>query len=532
MSQKSTHRSFLFFMISIIVIAASGCNQPNATEPAATQPPPVSTEVSETAAPESTEPPPTEPVAVVDPEVLYHDDFKNPATNWSEEKFDNYFIGYHEPEYYHIAINSPNYKTTVFIPDKPIFDNFDADVKAFTFAGKTAEAGDFRYGIAFRRSGDQYYAFTVSQRTKAWQVLKSDGNGLSVLKEGSDPAISDFDVEDDLKVDAQGSNFAFFLNGQLVAQAQDSDYTTGEIGFFVQSIDAPNLHIHYDEITIRKTVASEFAQSGQGNSVSLYADSFTNPATGWAERKFDDYFIGYHEPEYYHIAINSPNYKTSVFIPDKPIYDDFSVEVNAFTFAGKTAETGDFRYGIAFRRSGDQYYAFTISQRTKQWAVLKSTPNELIVLDEGTNDGINDFDTGDILRVDAKGSSFSFNINDEFVTRVEDSEYASGEIGFFVQSLDAPNLHIHYDAINVGTFDPRLVCTISALQMNIRSGPGTSFTSDTHISKGDVIQPVGVSKDGKWILIKIPDSDQQGWIANVPEYVACNASLEVLPVVE
>ena len=36
--------------------------------------------------------------------------------------------------------------------------------------------------------------------------------------------------------------------------------------------------------------------------------------------------------------------------------------------------------GLAFRRSGDQYYAFAISQRTKKWYVLKSTPNALVIL--------------------------------------------------------------------------------------------------------------------------------------------------------
>ena len=528
MINKQTTIRFISLISAIVVLATSACNQliKSATQAPATEPPATVSAVTET--PSVTQTPATE--AVSDPNILYHDAFTSPATGWPEEKFDNYFVGYHEPEYYHVAINSPNYKTTVFIPNKPIFDNFDVEVNAFTFAGKTAETGDFRYGIAFRRSGDNYYAFTISQRTKKWAVLKSSGSGLTVLKEGTDEKINDFDKVDILKVTTQGSNFGFFINGSLVGQLSDDSYASGEIGFYVQSLDAANLHIHFDEITVRKPAGSDQSLASQSGGLTLYEDNFTNPATKWPEQKFDNYFVGYHEPEYYHIAFSSPNYRTAVFIPDKPIFDDFTVEVNAFTFAGKTADTGDFRYGIAFRRSGDNYYAFTVSQRTKKWAVLKSTPDELQVLKEGASDKISDFDKGDILRVDAKGAIFIFTLNDEFVAQVEDADYPNGEIGFFVQSLDAASLHIHYDSIRVSTFEPKLVCTVTALQMNVRSGPATSFPSAAHVSKDDVVQPTGLSPDREWLNITAAEGQIQGWVANVPQYINCNSTLDVLPV--
>ncbi len=163
----------------------------------------------------------------------------------------------------------------------------------------------------------------------------------------------------------------------------------------------------------------------------LYQDDFTNPASGWPEEKFDNYFIGYHEPEYYHVEITSPNYKTSVFEPKKQSFSEVTIEAKALTVSKKTA-TGDFSYGPVFRRSGDQYYAFTISPTTKKWFVLKSSPNALIVLAEGTEESIHNLDSEDILRVDAQGSNFSFHINDRLVGQVSDTDYANGEVGFFV----------------------------------------------------------------------------------------------------
>ncbi len=180
----------------------------------------------------------------------------------------------------------------------------------------------------------------------------------------------------------------------------------------------------------------------------LYQDDFTDPSTGWTEDKFDNYFVGYHEPEYYHIEVTSPNYKTTMFAPGKKSFSDVTLELQVLTNSTKTSPTGDFRYGLAFRRAGDQYYAFTVSPRTKKWFVLKSSPNALVVLKEGVDQDIHDLDTDDALRVDAKGSDFAFHINDQLVAQITDADYAAGEVGFYVESFDSQNTHIHFELLD------------------------------------------------------------------------------------
>lgn len=93
---------------------------------------------------------------VIDQNILYQDDFTNPATGWTEDQFNNYFVGYHEPEYCHIEISAPNYKAPIIVePEKRIFDDGTIELQVFKNSGKTAPEGDFRYGLVFRRSGDQ-----------------------------------------------------------------------------------------------------------------------------------------------------------------------------------------------------------------------------------------------------------------------------------------------------------------------------------------------------------------------------------------
>ena len=459
--------------------------------------------------------------------VLYEDNFANPATGWTEEKFDNYFIGYHEPEYYHVEITSPNYKTAVFQPEKRTFDNVTIEAKVFTVSAKTAPEGDFNYGTVFRRSGDQYYAFTISPRTKKWTVLKSSSTALTVLQEGVEESIHDLDAEDILRVDAQGSDFFLHINDRLVGEFNDPDYATGEVGLYVQTVDSPGAHIHFDTLTIRDF---EAPQPTQPDLAVLYQDDFANPATQWAEKKFDNYFIGYHEPEYYHVEITSPNYKTTVFEPGKRSFGDATVELKVFTVSAKTAADGDFNYGAAFRRSGDQYYAFTISPRTKKWTVLKSSSTALTVLQEGVEESIHDLDAEDILRVDAQGSDFFFYINDKLVGQVSDSDYAAGEVGLYVQTVDSPGAHIHFDDIKIQEFKASLSCNVNALTLNVRSGPSTSFASFAFLKSGDKVEPLGRTSDATWIRIKVEGSENEGWVFNSDEFITCDGDIKLLPV--
>ena len=522
MRANRTPRKNWILPVLLIVIIAAGCSGKNAPTSAPTAAP-AAASTAATEAPATT--PTVAPVA--DKNVLYEDDFKNPASGWPEEKFDNYFVGYHEPEFYHVEVSSANYKTTVFEPTKQIFDDATISAKAFTVSKKTAATGDFNYGVAFRRSGDQYYAFTISPRTKKWYILKSSPSALTTLKEGTEASIHDVDNPDILRVDAKGANFSFYINDQLIGQVSDKDYSKGEVGLYVQTFDATNVHVHFDSLAVKKL---ETSQALTSTTALLYKDDFTNPASGWSEKKFDNYFIGYHEPEFYHVEVSSPNYKTTVFEPNKTSFGDFTMEVKVFTVSKKTSATGDFAYGPAFRRSGDNYYAFTISPRTKKWSLLKSSPSALTVLAEGTEASINNPDTADVLRVDAQGSKIFLHINDQFVGQVTDKDYASGEAGFFVQTFDATNVHVHFDTIAVNDFNAPQICNVNALTLNVRSGPGTSFGPSNHLSKGEIAIPVGRTEDGTWIKIRVSNSTDTGWVFNKPEFVSCSLDVQLLPV--
>jgi hypothetical protein len=199
----------------------------------------------------------------------------------------------------------------------------------------------------------------------------------------------------------------------------------------------------------------------------LYEDDFRDPA-----------------PEYYHVQVQVPNDRVVAVLPERS-FDDFTVEAEVFADEENTAVSGDFRYGLVVRRSGEQYYAFTISSRTKTWSVLKNSPSGLEILDEGTEDLIQVLDA-DTLRVAAKGPDLIFHINGKLVSRVNDMDYASGEVGFIVETFDSPQAHLHYDSLVIREF--KVSPTAIALPVTILPPP------DGMVRIEDGLYKVGSSK--------------------------------------
>jgi hypothetical protein len=524
-------------MALLVILVIAGCTGQVITE---TAPPAVSptdqvsapTDASSSPTAAGVESTPTsEPTT--DANVLYQDVFTNPGTGWAAAEFDNYFIGYHEPEYYHIEIKSPHLKAPVVgIPSGETNNYPDAtiELQVYTVAGRTATDGAYRYGLVFRRTGDNYYAFTISPTTKTWEVFKSSPSGFLSLTQGVDEGIQGLDVNDLLRVDAQGSSFLFSINNQPVGELTDADYPEGTVGLYAENLENTNTHVHFDTLTIKNLEAPPQEDVG----ALLYEDVFTNPGTGWAAAEFDNYFIGYHEPEYYHIEIKSPFLKAPVVgIPSAETnnFPDATIELQVYTVAGRTATDGAYRYGLVFRRSGDNYYAFTISPTTKKWEVFKSSPSGFVTLTEGTDESIQGLDVDDLLRVDAQGSSFLFSINGQLVGQVTDPDYAEGTVGLYAENLENTNTHVHFDTLSIRDVAFTLMCTISeGGTVYVRSGPSQTFPQTGLLSSGDTVKALGKSSTN-WIQIELEGSDQPGWISYSEGYMTCTPSVDLFPVV-
>jgi serine/threonine-protein kinase len=370
--------------------------------------------------------------------VLYQDEFFDPQSGWPAGKENTHTFGYHPQSFYHLEVSAANDRLTIFRDLG--FNDFSAETDVLVDHTDT-NSGDFRYGLAIRRTGEQYYAFTVSPRTKTWQVTKHATPGVVVLAEGADDSIQGLGGVDQLRVDADGANFTLYVNDRRVEQVTDTDFSRGDVGFIVETLDETLAHVHYASLTLRE------AEGGHA----LFGDDFTNDKSGWPVQAEEHGKYGYHPPDFYHVEVSAPNRILTVFRGLR--FDDFSAETEALV-DHTDSERGNFRYGLAFRRTDNGYYAFAISPRTRTWQVSKLTPTGAQVLAEGSDDSIQTTSEADQLRVNASGANFTLYINGRSVAQVSDADYGNGDVGFVVETLDESLAHIHYAWLGIREADP------------------------------------------------------------------------------
>ncbi|MCP4361700.1 MAG: SUMF1/EgtB/PvdO family nonheme iron enzyme [Chloroflexi bacterium] len=207
-------------------------------------------------------------------------------------------------------------------------------------------------------------------------------------------------------------------------------------------------------------------------------DDFSDYLSGWfnARAPIGPYFYGYHPTDFYHIQINEANSCLTVY-RDLPI-DNFTAAAEIFTADSET-EDGEFRYGLIARENGNSFYAFTVSSRTQTWKVLKSAPDGLTLMDEGTAATINGADQAnrDRLYVIGNGPEMTFFVNGELVSRVNDANYTAGNVGFLVETFAETYAHVHVDSVVIRPLTPTTPATISA---------STTYPVDSPTCQGSV----------------------------------------------
>ncbi|MBI1880551.1 MAG: hypothetical protein HYR94_20430 [Chloroflexi bacterium] len=180
--------------------------------------------------------------------VLLQDDFSDPNSGWPSDSQANSSFGY-QPPFYYLEVNAPNNSVTAFRGLN--LANFTAEAKVVANYTNTLN-GNFRMGLAIRRSGEHYYAFTISPRTQTAQVLKHSSSTMEVLAEdkyGSTWATYQVYT---LTVTAQDTNFSFHINDQPVIKITDPDYTDGDVGFIAETFDESSAHIIYISFLIKE----------------------------------------------------------------------------------------------------------------------------------------------------------------------------------------------------------------------------------------------------------------------------------------
>jgi len=122
-------------------------------------------------------------------------------------------------------------------------------------ARKQAGPDDNDFGILCRfRDQNNYYAFLIS----------SDGYyGIVKVKNGKDSVISGSSLQysdaiqkgqasNNVQAECIGQNLTLTVNGKKLAEAQDADFSSGEIGLTAGSYNTPGVDVRFDNFVVYK----------------------------------------------------------------------------------------------------------------------------------------------------------------------------------------------------------------------------------------------------------------------------------------
>lgn len=128
-------------------------------------------------------------------------------------------------------------------------------------------------------------------------------------------------------------------------------------------------------------------------------------------------------------------------------YSDFRLTVEATQASGPD----DNEYGVLIRMAGDkQFYVFSISgdgyariarYNNGSWSILGPDWVESAAIHQGA--------ATNVLEIEARGTTFMFNVNGTQVLQVEDAQLAKGDIGLYAGAFNEADVVIDFDNLEV-----------------------------------------------------------------------------------
>jgi hypothetical protein len=176
----------------------------------------------------------------------YFDDFSDPASGWGAASHETYVRGYQQGEYL-IQIDVPEW--FVWTTAGLFFE--DAEIEAAVrYAGQT----DNHFGAICRYNAQSFYYFAVSS-DGYYGIFKHEPNGQLVSLTGNDmvfsPIIRLEGMANRLSVVCQEQRLALYINGQLLAEVENSDLIKGDVGIAAGTLKTGGTSIWFDDFKVR-----------------------------------------------------------------------------------------------------------------------------------------------------------------------------------------------------------------------------------------------------------------------------------------
>jgi len=372
--------------------------------------------------------------------TLYQEDFSDPASGWARYEDADYLTDYVDGGY-RINVTLDSYD--VWSHPGYTFDDVQMEVDVTRIGGP--EQGEFGLVCRYQDNGDFYALkitgdgyFGIAKRNGGEWIVLADWQTSDAIRLGAET--------NHLRADCVDSRLALYVNGQLLAEAQDGEYVSGDIGLLAGTFEQAGTDVLFDNLLV-------FQPSGADASVTptptggdvLFADDFSDPNSGWADSQEADYEIGYSDGVY-RVYLAVPD--LAVWSPALQTFDDVVIDVDA----AKTAGSDNNNVGVMCRYlDTDNFYLLQIST-DGYYNIAKRQAGEWTLLGTGEfefSSAILQGNAVNHLRAECVGDTLRLTVNDVILTEVQDADFAGGDVGLLAGSIDEGGIEVLFDDFTV-----------------------------------------------------------------------------------
>jgi hypothetical protein len=184
--------------------------------------------------------------------VLFADNFSDNSNKWDQVSNSSASTDYYDAAY-RIMVNVPSYNAWGN-PGKENFLDTSIEVDAIKHSGPD----DNEFGVICRYTDASRFYFAAISSDGYYAIMKMTSAGPMPIGKASmleSDAISHGAVSNHIRFDCIGSTLTLYVNGSLVDQQSDADYTTGNVGLIAGTFKTPGTDVVFDNFYVYKPMA-------------------------------------------------------------------------------------------------------------------------------------------------------------------------------------------------------------------------------------------------------------------------------------
>ncbi len=180
-------------------------------------------------------------------EQLFYDDFSDPNSGWDQVDETDYFTNYYM-DTYRIRVDTEMMDSWA----NPGDHNF-SDVVIEVDATKNGGSDDNDFGLICRYLDTTRYYYAIISSDGYYGISKSTSESTVILGRDSlvySDVINQGFATNHMRFDCVGTSLTLYINGQVLDQQTDGEYTSGNVGLIAGTYDTPGTDILFDNFGV------------------------------------------------------------------------------------------------------------------------------------------------------------------------------------------------------------------------------------------------------------------------------------------